>query len=73
MDHGFFYVINHGVEDESLKGLFEESRKFFLLPLQEKMKLVENKDHRGYTAPYSVILDPSIQSKGLFSDVIEFF
>ncbi|RWR92358.1 2-oxoglutarate-FeII type oxidoreductase-like protein isoform X1 [Cinnamomum micranthum f. kanehirae] len=64
LDHGFFYVVNHGVDDELLKGVFEKSGKFFLLPLQEKMKLTRSKDHRGYTALYSETLDPSIQSKG---------
>lgn len=67
MDHGFFYVVNHGVDDKLLKGVFEKSGKFFSLPLQEKTKLTRSKDHRGYTALYSETLDSSIQSKGLFS------
>ncbi|KAJ8624776.1 hypothetical protein MRB53_033306 [Persea americana] len=64
LDHGFFYVVNHGVDDKLLKGVFEKSGKFFSLPLQEKTKLTRSKDHRGYTALYSETLDSSIQSKG---------
>ncbi|CDP10000.1 unnamed protein product [Coffea canephora] len=63
MEYGFFYLINHGVEEELLKRVFEESRKFFVLPSEEKMKVVL-KDHRGYTPHYAEKLDPSSISKG---------
>ncbi|XP_071919495.1 azadirone synthase LFS-like isoform X2 [Coffea arabica] len=63
MEYGFFYLINHGVEEELLKRVFEESRKFFVLPSEEKMKVVL-KDHRGYTPLYAEKLDPSSISKG---------
>ena len=49
LDYGFFYIINHGVEETLLERMFDESRKFFSLPVEEKMKLVR-KEHRGYTA-----------------------
>ncbi|XP_058104373.1 2-oxoglutarate-Fe(II) type oxidoreductase hxnY isoform X2 [Magnolia sinica] len=64
LDYGFFYLVNHGIEDEMLKQVFDESRKFFSMPLQKKMRLARSKEHRGYTALYSETLDPSIQSKG---------
>ncbi|KAJ4777697.1 2-oxoglutarate (2OG) and Fe(II)-dependent oxygenase superfamily protein [Rhynchospora pubera] len=64
MDHGFFYVINHGIDDFVVNSLFRESKKFFDLPLSEKMKLERSKDHRGYTAPYSETLDTSSKFKG---------
>ncbi|KAK1262521.1 S-norcoclaurine synthase 1 [Acorus gramineus] len=63
LDHGFFYLINHGIDDGILKRVFEESRSFFCLPLQEKMKIERNSEHRGYTPLYSETLDPSV-SKG---------
>ena len=66
MEYGFFYLINHGVEEELLKRVFEESRKFFVLPSEEKMKVVL-KDHRGYTPLYAEKLDPSSISTGLFT------
>ncbi|GLT49146.1 hypothetical protein SLA2020_227240 [Shorea laevis] len=63
MEHGFFYVVNHGVEEELLNRVFLESKKFFLLPLEEKMKVVR-KEHRGYTPLYAENLDPSSSNKG---------
>ncbi|XP_022158466.1 2-oxoglutarate-Fe(II) type oxidoreductase-like [Momordica charantia] len=61
LDHGFFYLVNHGVEDELLQRVFDESRKFFSLPVAEKMKL-SWKEHRGYTPLYAEKLDPTASS-----------
>lgn len=54
---GFFYVINHGVDKDMLGKLFCQSKNFFSLPIEAKMK-VERKEHRGYTPFYSEKLDP---------------
>ncbi|KAJ8754347.1 hypothetical protein K2173_002798 [Erythroxylum novogranatense] len=62
-EYGFFYLVNHGVEDELVEKVFQESRKFFSLPLDEKMKLYR-KEHRGYTPLYAEKLDTSSTSKG---------
>uniref|UniRef100_A0A0E0M9X1 Fe2OG dioxygenase domain-containing protein n=1 Tax=Oryza punctata TaxID=4537 RepID=A0A0E0M9X1_ORYPU len=64
VESGFFYVVNHGVEDELLKRLFAESSKFFELPMEEKMALRRNSNHRGYTPPYAEKLDPSSKFEG---------
>lgn len=58
MEYGFFYLVNHGVEEELLERVFDESKNFFSLPLEEKMKLAR-KEHRGYTPLYDEKLDPS--------------
>ncbi|XP_075640014.1 azadirone synthase LFS-like [Castanea sativa] len=63
IDYGFFYLLNHGIEEELLGKVFEESKKFFLLPLEEKMKM-PRKEHRGYTPLYAEKLDPTSSSKG---------
>ncbi|KDP39906.1 hypothetical protein JCGZ_03437 [Jatropha curcas] len=63
VEYGFFYLVNHGVEEELLSRVFEESSKFFSLPLDEKMKL-PRKEHRGYTPLHAENLDPSSGSKG---------
>ncbi|XP_047324350.1 1-aminocyclopropane-1-carboxylate oxidase-like isoform X2 [Impatiens glandulifera] len=55
---GFFYLINHGIQEDLLKSVFDESRKFFSLPLEEKMKLPRKED-RGYGPLYAEKLDPS--------------
>ncbi|KAF8412952.1 hypothetical protein HHK36_000924 [Tetracentron sinense] len=63
VEYGFFYLVNHGVEEELLKRVFDESRKFFSLPLEEKMKL-ERREHRGYTPLYAENFNPSLNSRG---------
>ena len=62
-EHGFFYLVSHGVEKELFEKLFSESKKLFALPLEEKMKLVQ-KNNRGYSPLYDEILDPDSGSKG---------
>lgn len=63
MDHGFFYLINHGVEEDLLQNVFDESRKFFSLPLEEKMKLPRT-EYTGFSPIYAENLDSSTISKG---------
>ncbi|XP_022718836.1 2-oxoglutarate-Fe(II) type oxidoreductase-like isoform X2 [Durio zibethinus] len=63
VEHGFFYLVNHGVEEELLKKVFEQCSKFFSLPIAEKMKF-SRKNHRGYTALYAEKLDTSSSAKG---------
>ncbi|BBH03093.1 2-oxoglutarate and Fe(II)-dependent oxygenase superfamily protein, partial [Prunus dulcis] len=61
---GFFYLVNHGVEEELLGHVFEESSKLFSLPLEDKLKLAR-KQHRGYTPLFSENLDPTSTSKDI--------
>ncbi|KAF3550247.1 hypothetical protein DY000_02010378 [Brassica cretica] len=49
MDCGFFYVINHGISEELKEEVFEQSKKFFDLPLEDKMKALRDETHRGYS------------------------
>ncbi|KAL9246859.1 hypothetical protein vseg_020346 [Gypsophila vaccaria] len=63
VESGFFYIVNHGIEKDLLERLFDESRKFFLLPVEDKMKL-SRKENRGYSAMFAEKLDPSSDSKG---------
>ncbi|CAN8277949.1 unnamed protein product [Cochlearia groenlandica] len=58
LDCGFFYVINHGISKEVMDNAFEQSKKFFDLSLEEKMKVLKNEKHRGYTPSYDQIPDP---------------
>lgn len=64
MDCGFFYVINHGISQEFMDEVFAQSKKFFDLPLSEKMKLLRNENHRGYTPMLDELLDPELQVQG---------
>lgn len=64
LDCGFFYVINHGISEEFLETVFRQSRIFFELPKEEKMKLLRNERHRGYTPFRDETLDPDKQTEG---------
>nr|GEV72607.1 2-oxoglutarate-Fe(II) type oxidoreductase-like isoform X1 [Tanacetum cinerariifolium] len=64
MDSGFFYVTNHGISPEFMEHVFTQSKKFFDLPLDEKMKLLRNEKHRGYTPVLDEALDPANQLQG---------
>ncbi|WOG86082.1 hypothetical protein DCAR_0205280 [Daucus carota subsp. sativus] len=66
---GFFYLINHGIEIELIQKALEESRNFFCLPLEEKMKLAW-KEHRGYTPLCSERLDASLRYQGDLKETI---
>ena len=49
-DHGFFYLTGHGVPQDLTDRLAAASRKFFALPLDEKLKIemVRSPHFRGY-------------------------
>jgi isopenicillin N synthase-like dioxygenase len=38
-DHGFFYVVGHGVDEKMCRHLAELSRRFFAKPMSEKMRI----------------------------------
>ncbi|KAM5547576.1 2-oxoglutarate-Fe(II) type oxidoreductase hxnY [Rosa sericea] len=57
LDCGFFYVVNHGITEQFMDEVFSQSRRMFSLPLSEKMKLLRNKKHRGYTPVLDEHLD----------------
>ncbi|KAH1205257.1 2-oxoglutarate-Fe(II) type oxidoreductase hxnY [Glycine max] len=61
LDSGFFYVVNHGISQEFMEEVFAQSKKFFSLPHKEKMKILRNEKHRGYTPVLDELLDPENQ------------
>lgn len=48
---GFFYLVGHGIPQAMIDGIFEEARRFFALPLPDKMQIemVNSPHFRGYT------------------------
>ncbi|CAK9144284.1 unnamed protein product [Ilex paraguariensis] len=68
LDSGFFYVINHGISEEFIDEVFSQSKRFFDLPIKEKMKLLRNKKHRGYTPALDEYLDPINQVHGDYKE-----
>ncbi|KAG1675651.1 hypothetical protein FOA52_002360 [Chlamydomonas sp. UWO 241] len=61
---GFFYVSNHGVAPALVEGTFERSRALFALPLEEKQRMVQDENNRGWTPFQEETLDPANQSCG---------
>lgn len=68
LDSGFFYVVNHGITAEFMQEVFAQSKKFFDLPLDEKMKVLRNEKHRGYTPTLDELLDPEKQLIGDYKE-----
>lgn len=46
--HGFFYVEGHGISPDLLRGLEAESRRFFRLPTEDKMKIAMKHGGRAW-------------------------
>ncbi|PPR84975.1 hypothetical protein GOBAR_AA35738 [Gossypium barbadense] len=63
IDHGFFYLVNHGVDEELVNKVFEQSSKFFSLPIEEKMKVII-KNYNGYSPLFAGKLDTTLSTKG---------
>ncbi|KAG8045936.1 hypothetical protein GUJ93_ZPchr0008g12133 [Zizania palustris] len=68
LDSGFFYVVDHGISQELMDAVFAQSKKFFDLPIIEKMKLLRNEKNRGYTPVLDEILDPKNQVNGDYKE-----
>lgn len=43
LEKGFFQITKHGVSEELQAAIFEQSKEFFSLPLEEKVKLDKGK------------------------------
>lgn len=65
-------MINHGISEEFMDDVFEQSKKLFALPLEEKMKVLRNEKHRGYTPVLDELLDPKNQINGLCHLLLNF-
>jgi isopenicillin N synthase-like dioxygenase len=72
LDSGFFYVVNHGISEEFMDEVFAQSKRFFTLPMKEKMKILRNEKHRGYTPVLDELLDPENQIHGILHVYIDF-
>jgi isopenicillin N synthase-like dioxygenase len=64
LDSGFFYVVDHGINQEFMEEVFSQSKIFFDLPQSEKMELLRDEKNRGYTPMLDEILDPENQVNG---------
>ncbi|VYS62955.1 unnamed protein product [Arabidopsis thaliana] len=71
LDHGFFYLTNHGVSEELMEGVLIESKKLFSLPLDEKMVMARH-GFRGYSPLYDEKLESSSTSIGDSKEMFTF-
>ncbi|SMF19310.1 Isopenicillin N synthase [Tistlia consotensis] len=62
---GFFYLVNHGIPQETLDAVFAEAKRFFALPPERKAEIAIEKSacHRGYFALGGENLDPAKQKE----------
>ncbi|MES1951658.1 2OG-Fe(II) oxygenase [Salinisphaera sp. S4-8] len=60
-DVGFFYVVNHGISEARQQALFDQTRRFFELPIDYKMDYYIGKsdNHRGYVPAGEEAPDPT--------------
>lgn len=61
-DTGFFYLENHGIEPPIFDSVYAQARKFFALPMNEKMKLYIGKSARN--RGYSPMREEKLSAKG---------
>lgn len=59
----FFFIKNHGVPQEMIDGIIEESARFHAQPEEEKLKVKVGKDILGYLPPGGQIQRTSIYNK----------
>lgn len=68
---GFWAVINHGVSWDKLEVVYEELKKFFALPQDEKMRYRVNELSIGYVPPKSTKYVTSIINENTKKDLNE--
>jgi len=69
---GFFYVKNHAVPQAVIDQAFVQTKRFFALPLAEKMKIhiSHSNNHRGYVPLLEENTDPT--AKGDLHEALDF-
>jgi isopenicillin N synthase-like dioxygenase len=60
LDKGFFYIRNHGIPDRLVDAAFAEAKRFFALPMVEKVALdkAHSNANRGYEPLKAQALEP---------------
>ena len=47
-ENGFYFIVNHGVSREKIRGVFEQVKRFHAQPVEKKLALKLNPDGTGY-------------------------
>lgn len=64
INHGFFYLTEHGVPEAVVDAAFAAQRAFFSLPAAAKAEIVANSAYRGWTPMAEETLDPGRSARG---------
>ncbi len=72
-EFGFCYIVNHGVEQQTIDNAFAMNAAFHALPLETKQRVAINKAHRGYMAMASSLIVTSSIEKAVRPNLSESF
>ena len=53
---GFFYIVNHGVDQRVIDNVFRESKRFFSQPDSFKQRILFDKNDHGYKGPGNIAI-----------------
>lgn len=61
---GFFYLINHGVDEKLIERVYSQSKRFFSQSIDEKMKLFIGSSAHGNNRGYTPLFEEKLSAKG---------
>lgn len=70
---GFAYLVNHGISEMLIEGVFRAAQQFHDLPLDQKLKIRQNKFFRGFMPQSSSRFELSTLGKAIKPNQSEAF
>lgn len=70
---GFYFIVNHGVPKDQIRGMFEQAKRFHAQPIEKKMALKLNKHNTGYMPMRGNTLRTSTVQAGTKANLNEAF
>ena len=67
---GFFYLKNHGIPEELFQQVFFQAKRFFSMPLEEKMKL--QKTDKSFVTGYNPLCREIVSRLGDYKEGFDF-
>ena len=68
---GFYFIVNHGVPEGLIGQAYDQLRRFFALPMDEKLKVRVNENSTGYVPAKTVVYVTSTVNKNTKPDLNE--
>jgi isopenicillin N synthase-like dioxygenase len=68
---GFYFIVNHGMPQSLIGQAYDQLRRFFALPLDEKLKLRMNENSVGYVPSKTVVYVTSTVNQNTKPDLNE--